>query len=281
VGYSTPSATVCTNTLAAVIPSFVLDGAFDYPGYLLSSNSTMALYAALRGTVLYVATASPGNSGPNDCFIFVTDQLSASATNAAPWAKSGLVAVSPNKPYLASESQNGYISWYINNTQTNWPCDKSSSTSGAMEGTIDLLAAFGSMPTNIYLCAAAYVTTNGGLLVAQCPAGSGPNINPGGFLEIPTAALNDSNGSGVFDLLDPARGFVVLGASLTNGAGFALDWASMPGHGYQVVYRNALSSPWTDLPGASNVAGPLQLILSYTDPAPANAARFYGVRLAP
>ena len=282
VGFSTPSATVCTNTLAVTIPAFVLDGAFDYPGYLLASNSTMVLYAALRGTILYVATESPGDSGPNDCFIFVTDQLTASATNPAPWAKAGMVAVATNKPYLAAESQDTYISWYLNDTQTNYPCAKSATTNGAMEGTINLMLAFGYIPTNIYLFAAAYVTTNGGALVGQCPAGSGPNINPGGFLEIPTIALNDSNGSGVFNLLDPTRGFVLLGASLTNGVGFTLDWASMPGHGYQVVYRNALTNPWTDLPGASNVAGPLQLILSYTDPVPTNAVeRFYGVKLAP
>ena len=282
VGFSTPSATVCTNTLAVTIPAFVLDGAFDYPGYQLASNSTMVLYAALRGTTLYVATGSPGDSGPNDCFIFVTDQLSASATNPAPWAKAGMVAVAANKPYLAAESQDTFISWYLNNTQTNYPCAKSAATSGAMEGAIDLMLAFGYIPTNIYLCAAAYVTTNGGALVAQCPAGSGPNINRGGFLEIPTIALRDSNGSGVFDLLDPTRGFVLLGASLSNGAGLTLNWASMPGHGYQVVYRNALEDPWTDLPGASNAAGPLQLILSYTDPVPTNVVeRFYGIRLAP
>ena len=47
------------------------------------------------------------------------------------------------------------------------------------------------------------------------------------------------------------------------------------------------NSVWTgvwsaDVPGASNVAGPLQLILSYTDPVPANAVeRFYGIKLAP
>jgi hypothetical protein len=279
VGLSAPGVTVCANTL---IPAFVLDGAFDYPGYLLASNSAMMLYAALRGTVLYVATESPGDSGPNDIFIFVTDQLSASTTNLPPWAKAGLVAVSTNKPFLAAESQDTYISWYQNGISTNYPCAKSAAANGAMEGTIDLMLAFGYIPTNIYLCAAAYVTTNGGALVAQCPAGSGPNINPGGFLEIPTLALSDSDGSGVFNLLDPMRGFVVLGASLSKGVGFTLNWASMPGHGYQVVYRNTLTNPWTDLPGASNVAGPLQLILSCTDSMPTNVIeRFYGVKLAP
>jgi hypothetical protein len=54
----------------------------------------------------------------------------------------------------------------------------------------------------------------------------------------------------------------------------------MPGHSYQVVYRDLLTSAWADLPGASNFAGPLQINLSYTDPSPTNhASRFYNVKL--
>lgn len=283
-GYSAPSATVCTNTPAVPppftnVPPFTLDGNFDYPGYLLASNG-MTLYAALRGTTLYVATGSPGTSGPNDYFIFVADQLSTTATNPAPWAKSGMVATASGKPYLASESQNTYISWYVNGSAATNSCSKSTTTSGAMAGTLDLVQAFGYLPTNLYLCAAAYVTTNGGPLVMSCPGGSSTNINPGGFLEIPTAALRDSIGNGTFDLLDPKRGFVLLSPAITNGTGFTLNWASMPGHVYQVVYRNSLSNAWTDLPGSSNTAGPLQLKMSFSDPSPGNTTqRFYKVKL--
>ena len=42
-------------------PAFVLDGAVDFAGYRVASNRP-ALYSALRGTKLYVATASPGTS---------------------------------------------------------------------------------------------------------------------------------------------------------------------------------------------------------------------------
>jgi hypothetical protein len=286
VGFSTPSVTVCTNTLAAAptnLPPFALDGVFDSPGYLLASNPAPGgvLYAALRGTTLYVATGSPGTSGPNDNFIFVSDQLLSSAGAPAPWAKSGNVAVATTKPFLAGESQNTYISWYVNNAQTNWPCAKSTSTSGAMEGTLDLVQAFGYMPTNLYLCAAAYQTANGGALVAQCPAGSGPNIDTNEFLVIPVAALRDSFGNGTFDLLDPARGFKLLSAQMLP-AGVALNWASMPGYGYQVIYANALGNGWSNLPGATNFAGSLQLILSYTDAPPAGITqRYYRVKLQP
>ncbi len=120
-GVSSASATVRTNTSAVVaaVPPFVLDGAFDYPNYLLASNG-MVLYGAVRGTTLYVATWSPGVNGPNDHFIFVSDQLLPAATAAAPWAKAGTVAVSVNKPFLAGESQNTYVSWFVNNAATNW-----------------------------------------------------------------------------------------------------------------------------------------------------------------
>src|ERR1039458_7058936 len=118
VGASAASATVCTNTRAVVtnLPAFVMDGAFDSAGYLLANNG-MVLYGAVRGTTLYVATWSPGTSGPNDHFIFVSDQLLPGATAVAPWAKAGTVAVSVNKPFLASESQGTYVSWFANRSE--------------------------------------------------------------------------------------------------------------------------------------------------------------------
>lgn len=282
IGFSTPSATLCTNTPAVVtnIPPFNLDGAFDYPGYLLASNS-MVLYAALRGSTLYVATWSPGTNGPNDHFIFVSDQLLAGSTAPAPWAKAGTVAVAATKPFLAGESQNTYVSWYDNNAAVSYPCAKAPASSGAMEGTIDLVQAFGSVPTNIYLCAAAYITTNGGPLVAQCPAGSGPNITTNGFFVIPTIALRDNNADGKFDRLDPALDFVLQSVQRVSG-GNAINWAAMPGHGYQLVSQAALGAPWSSLPGARSTAGPLQLFLTLTDaPPPAVPQRFYKIRLLP
>lgn len=285
IGFSTPSETICTNTPATYVapptnfPPFILDGAFDYPGYLLASNS-MVLYAALRGTILYVATWSPGTNGPNDNFIFVSDQLLSGAGSNAPWAKMGTVALDPNKPYLAAESQNTYVSWYVNGAATNWPCVKASTTSGALEGTIDLAGAFGSVPTDIYLCAAAYQTTNGGALVSECPAASGLNIGTNGFLCIPTVALDDFNSDGIFDRLEPALGFKVVSAQFQPG-GFAMYWASMPGHSYQILYANSLIGPWTNLGGSSNIASFQQLFLSYTDAPPVATQRFYKVQAFP
>jgi hypothetical protein len=282
IGASVASAMVTTNTLAAAptnLPPFVLDGAFDSAGYLLASNG-LALYGAVRGTTLYVATQSPGTSGANDYFILVTDQLLPTGA-AAPWAKAGTVAVSVNKPFLATESQNSYVSWFANNAATNWPCAKAASTTGALEGTLDLVAAFGSMPTNIYLCAAAYQTADGGALAAQCPAGSGPNIETNEFLMLPVAALKDSWGNGTLDLLDPQRGFRILSAGL-QGPNTALNFAVMPGRAYQIQFVDQLGNPWSNLPAGSNFAAPPQTSLIFTDAPPAGTPRrFYRVKLLP
>jgi hypothetical protein len=283
IGFSTPSVTVGTNTIAVAptnLPAFVLDGAFDYPGYLLASNG-MVLYAAVRGTTLYVATWSPGTSGPNDHFIFVSDQLLPGATTAVPWAKAGTVAVAASKPYLATESQNSYVNWYVNSSAINWPCARSATSSGALEGTLDLVAAFGAVPTNLYLCAAAYITANGGALAAQCPAGSGSNIDTNEFFVIPVAALRDSLGTGVFDQLDPARGFKILSVN-AQSTNRSLSFAAMPGRAYQVQFVSRLGETWSNLPSGSNYAVPPQMTLSVTDTPPAAIPqRFYRVQLLP
>ncbi len=281
-GASAASATVCTNTPAVTVvtnlPAFVMDGAFDSAGYLLANNG-MVLYGAVRGTTLYVATWSPGTSGSNDHFIFVTDQL-LPAGAAAPWAKAGTVARNVNKPFLASESQNSYLSWFVNNAATNWPCAKSATSSGALEGTLDLVAAFGAVPPNLYLCAAAYQTADGGALAAQCPAGSGPNIETNEFLVLPLSALQDSWGNGTLDLCDPARGFKINSAGVQNG-NRVLNFGAMPGRGYQIQYATQIGGTWSNLPG-TNFAMPPQTILNFTDAPPAGTPqRFYRVRLLP
>ena len=248
------SATVCTNTLAAAptnAPPFVLDSTFNYPGYQLASSG-MVLYGALRGNILYVATWSPGTSGPNDHFNFVTDQLLSSARASAPWAKTGKVAVASSKPYLAGESLNAYVAWY--NAPASAQAIKAATNSGALSGTLDLVAAFGYMPANIFLCAAAYQTADGGALGGQCPAGVGPDIETNEFFVIPTIALRDQNGDGKFDRLDPAMDFALQGIWAESDA-FRLTWSAMPGRTYQVVHSDNPAGGWNDLPGSLTNAG--------------------------
>ena len=280
IGLSAPSATVCATTTnpPAIIPPFVLDGAFDGAGYLLSTNG-IKLYAALRGTKLYVATASPGTTGPNDHFIFVTDAVLGSPTTAAPWAKAGTRAVAASKPYLSTESQNAYVTW--NNAPAGSPVAKSSTTSGVFEGVVDLVAAFGAMPTNLHLCAVAYATANGGSLVSQAPAGSGPDIESNEFLLIPTAALNDANADGMFDRLDPLRDFKLLSIE-AGGDMLSIRWAAMPYRSYQLEYAHTLPAIWSNLHDSLTTAGSGQLELNHSVNLLTNPpARLFRVKLLP
>jgi len=259
-------------------PPFSLDGLLDFAGYRVSSNG-LGLFAALRGTKLYVATQSPGTTGPNDHYLFVSDALLPSGSVGAPWSKAGTVAVTNTKPYMATESQNSYVVW--NNAGSGSQIAKSSSTSGVFEGVIDLASAFGAVPTNIYIAAAAYGTADGSPLVNQSPAGSGPNLDPGEFFVIPTAALMDANADGLFDRLDPQLGFVVQALSVSAGQA-VLHWNSMPGRSYQVQQSSWAAGPWTDIPNSATNAGPLQMTLGYEDASiPGVPQRFYRVKLSP
>lgn len=253
---------VATNATSTNPPPFLMDGAVDSTNLLLNASG-LKLFAAVRGTQLYVATASPGNSGPNDHFIFVTDALLPSASANAPWAKSGKIAVASTKPYLAAESQNNYIAWY--NAPPGAQAAKSASPTGQMEGVLDLAGAFGGMPANVYLCAAAYQTADAGALVTQCPAGSGPDIEPTEFFVMPLVALRDENGDAWFDRLDPGRDFQLFSPDRL-GDTLRLRWATMPGRRYQVFWAADLTGNWIGLPESLLTAGVLQLEATFDAP---------------
>ena len=187
--------------------------------------------------------------------------------------------VATGKPFLAGESIGTYVSWF--NAPAGAQAIKSATNSGQMEGTIDLVSAFGYLPTNIYLCSAAYQTADGGAWAASCPSNTGPDIGTNGFLCLPLVALRDNNGDGIYDRVQPGMDFIVQKFSRTNTS-FTLDCAAMPGRNYQLSYRDNLTNggAWIDLPGATNGCGPLQTSVLFTAPA-TNAQRFYRVRLLP
>jgi hypothetical protein len=149
-----------------------------------------------------------------------------------------------------------------------------------MQGTIDLVQAFGSMPSTPYLCAAAYNTTDGGALVAQAPTGNGNgNIESNEFLAVPVADIVDTTGSGVLDRLNPAIGFLVQGWQATGTGGYTITWASVPGKTYQVLYSDSPGGVWSNLPSAQVTAGSGQSSLSYTDTSATNMPqRFYKIQ---
>jgi hypothetical protein len=270
----TPTPTATPTPSPTPIP-FTLDGQVDYAGYLQNASG-MTIYAAVRGGILYVATWSPGNNGgANDHFIFVTDQLLPSASAPAPWVKAGTVAVASNKPFIGGESMNSYCAWF--NAPASSRVVKSPTSSGQIQGTIDLLAAFGSIPQTIYVAAAAYQTADGGVLAAQGPPGNGDgNIDSSEFMPLSIAAIRDENADGTYDRLEPALDFVI--AQITRGQSVTtITWNSVPEKTYQLDYTDQLGGTWTPL-NNSQTAGPSELVLSGQDPN-SGPGRFYRVRL--
>lgn len=274
-GTSADSATAEATTGTAP-QEFSMEGAADFAGYLISKPG-MTVYAAVRGTILYVATWSPGDSvGTNDHFILVSDSLLSSAISAAPWAKSGTVAVATDKPYLAGESAGSYASWF--NAPGDSGVASSVASAGQLEGFIDLAAVFGSVPSNIYLAAIAYQTGEAGALAGQAPAGNGDgNVDPSEFMAFPVEAIRDSLANGTFDRLDPARSFRISGWG--TGGNPDLKWLSVPGRAYQPEYSTNLGDAWLPL-GDPLQATSGQDELSIPDVMPGtNPHRFFRIRL--
>ena len=270
--------------LPGAIPNpdpFIMNGVVDSTNYVQVATN-MYIWAAVNGTTLYVATWSPGTNGPNDHFIFVTDQLLPTASAAAPWAKTGAVAVATNKPFIGGESQNSFVGWF--NAPNTAGAVKAPTNSGQMEGTIDLVAAFGPgiMTSTVYIAAAAYSTADRGALVSQGPVGNGDrNIDSNEFLAVPVAALLDNNLDGIYDRIDPSIGFVISNTQGSPDGSVTITWNAEPRRNYQVQFADSLPpAAWQDLPGGQTNAGPGQITLSFTDTsAPSATNRFYRVKL--
>jgi hypothetical protein len=186
---------------------------------------------------------------------------------------------------LTAESQGAYAGWQNLNGSSATASNqliKSPTSAGQLQGTINLVQAFGSMPATLYLCAAAYTTTNGGSLVAQAPAGNGNgNIESNEFLALPVAAIIDSASNGIYDFLDPQRLFRITGAILPM-PGFVISWLAVPGKGYQVLYCDVLGTAWLSngIPAATAASG--QTNMTYIDTTVAGTTqRFYKVKSPP
>ena len=105
-------------------------------------------FAAVRGTLLYVATWTP-SEGSNDHYILVSDSLENTADTAAPWGKAGTTAHPSDQPYIGAEADNQYAAWF--NTRGTNEIRRDSVSGGRLEGVLDLVEEFGSVPETIYL----------------------------------------------------------------------------------------------------------------------------------
>ncbi|MDX2080046.1 MAG: hypothetical protein SFU53_04620 [Terrimicrobiaceae bacterium] len=285
-GTSSPTNAVEITTPVGPVP-FQPNG-FAPSGYLLS-NPGMTVYAAIRGTKLYVATWFAGSANGNDHFVFVSDTLLSSAsTPLLPgWSKTGQAAIPTTAAVLCMESTNGWIGWQRHNaTGSSLTGSVASVPTGQMEGVVDLVATFGSVPETLYIASAAVQTANGGALTAQAPARVTDNgrLDPDEFLVLPIAAIRDSVGDSRFDRLTPARGFRTT-FDQPPGGGFRLTWPAVPGKRYRVAYKNSLTeSSWsTDLPGSLLTAPSTSGVdtMEFNDTSAGVNQRFYRIEAEP
>ena len=271
-GYSSPSDPASATTQAAP-PSFSVGEDADPTGYLLEDPG-MRIFAAVRGTLLYVATWTP-SGGVNDHYILVSDSLEGSATSPAPWGKAGTTAQPVGKPFIGAEADNQYAGWFnVSGDPQVW---RDGVGGGRVEGVIDLVETFGNLPEMVYISALAYGTADGAALASQAPDGdSDGNVDPDEFLAVPVAALQDSAANGTFDRLDPARDFQV--APDLSGNDPAVKWPAVPGRSYNVWRRSSLGTgDWEKLNQNPITAASGDDELQYDDTTASGAANFYRV----
>ena len=237
------------STASVFVGSFVMDGFSDAPGYTVSAAG-ITLSVAVRGTKLYVATrVPPSASGARDHHIFIADALLPDATAPAPWAKRGLIAADTTKPYLAAEGENAWSGWF--NAPAAARLHRSTSGTGVLEGSIDLLRQFGTMPEFIHIAVVAYETRDAmpsnagtGRVLSQVPLAVvlDDDITPDEFLKIPVRSITDSAVDGRFDVLVPGRGFAAQIVPGSGGQAPELRWPALPWRSYTVLRKSDLAS---------------------------------------
>lgn len=202
--------------------NFTMDARLDSAAYEIAEYNGMKLWAAVRGTKLYVATWGTGpHSGiENDHFIFVSTNFG--DASASPWAKQGYVFFPSNTPYLAAEGGNEWSGWFnavgpYTNANSNL-----NATNNYLEGVIDLADNFGSIPQTLYMAVGVYGNNDGDALVAQVPAAwdVNENIEIMEILRVPVKSIRDEDSDGNLDVGSPRLWTVVNGN--TNDANYGL-----------------------------------------------------------
>ena len=168
--------------------AFVLDGVLDASATIVAGGGTtlrLAVAVAADGR-LYVATDDAGEGG--DHVILISATPPSAGARPAPFAKAGTVAAGAGDLItLADENDNGFTGWFrIEPTGGDTALTAAAYNSatagngGVVEGTVDLRAAFGTIPTTLYLAAVPYASADAGALVsaAQTPIGNADgNVN--------------------------------------------------------------------------------------------------------
>ncbi len=203
-------------------PEFVMDAALDSSAFEIAEYNGMKIWAAIRGTKLYIATWGTGTNGTirNDHFICIHTNLG--DATASPWAKLGYVFLPTNFPYLAAEGGNDWSGWFNTSGTTTNANSNLNETYNYLEGEIDLVDNFGAVPSAFYVAVGVYGNNDGDALVAQVPAvwDSNEHLDTTEILRVPTASIRDEDADGVFDGGNPVMQTVVNND--TNDANYDL-----------------------------------------------------------
>lgn len=213
---------VAVGACVVVTNFFAMDGQFDGGNSGANyevANSGMKILAAVKSNNLYVATWSAnGNASGSDHFLYITDTFG--GPQPAPWTKAGRVFLDKAaKPHLVAESaaSNGYVGF---NNGGSGARSAMGASGQALEGEIDLMAAFGYVPRKVYVAAVAMGDNDNDGITSQCP----PVWNANNDLEImefqavAIDSVRDENLDGTFDAGRPQMWTVVDGN--TNDANY-------------------------------------------------------------
>ncbi len=191
---------------------FNMDGQLDPAAELIATNATQRLYAVVEGNRLYVATDDAGEG--YDVFIYLSDNPG--SLTPANWTKSGQVAAWD--AFLADENDNDYESWFDAAGSVE---AATGANGGVLEGVIDLVAEFGTLPDDLYLAVALFDSADGGSLASMLQLASSlngdGNVDAAEFvkLDLRPTTPGDFNDDGVVNLADYAVWRDNLGASVT------------------------------------------------------------------
>ncbi|MEX1045299.1 MAG: alpha-amylase domain-containing protein [Chthoniobacterales bacterium] len=205
---ATTDTTGSDSWIASTSSGFEMDGEFDSQNFVVADNG-MRIYAAVRGTKLYVATWST-KGGVNDHFLYITDEFGDPVTQ--PWAKAGRLFgkfdfSGTTKPWVGANPDQEFPNGFKASGKSFM-----GAAGKALETEIDMLEVFGRVPKIIYLATVAYPRANGGAILSQAPASFGnwaDDVEVAEFQAVNTASIRDENLDGHFDVGRPELRTVV------------------------------------------------------------------------
>jgi hypothetical protein len=156
-----------------------MDGELDTSAVMLDSNGSTHLYAAIRGSQLYVATNSARSQGA-DIFVFVS--VAPGELRDAPLGKSGSVAAW--SAFLGNRCTDTSASWF-DASGSALPNIVDEKVGAILEGVVDIEFLTGISPKIVYLAVGKYKKGDRGRLLQQVPAGNNNgNIDPAEFYQL-------------------------------------------------------------------------------------------------